>query len=75
MDPNAALKQIRSLIELVRQDKITDSELYDLAYLIEGLDNWLSKGGVLPEAWEMIQARMIVNLFSEAAARELKRAT
>jgi hypothetical protein len=57
MDPNATLAAIR---ELVKQIDNTDRgsaniDLVDLALdlieLIDGLDQWLSKGGFLPSAW------------------------
>jgi hypothetical protein len=57
MDPNATLAAIR---ELVKQIDNTDRgsaniDLVDLALdlieLVDGLDQWLSKGGFLPSAW------------------------
>lgn len=48
MDPNSTLAEIRSLLS-----KSDDLEaLSELPDLIEGLDNWLSRGGFLPREWE-----------------------
>ncbi len=52
MDPNQALKELRSLVaEYDRADEhidLTD----ELVSLFAGLDGWLSGGGFLPKAWE-----------------------
>ena len=56
MDPNACLAEIRQLIaESYRLDK-TDESLSPIATdrlveLIEGLDQWISRGGFLPKQW------------------------
>ena len=43
LDPNAVLNTIRALM-----DSTDDVELREA---IEDLDNWLSRGGFLPEDW------------------------
>jgi hypothetical protein len=52
VDPNAALAGIREIVATTYRDggaTLDDSSrLYDLA---ESLDNWLTKGGFLPDAW------------------------
>jgi hypothetical protein len=57
MDPNAALAEIRRLIDNLKFQIEPDTGLVDLddaSELIdrfEGLDGWLSKGGFLPTDW------------------------
>lgn len=46
MDPNATLAAIR---EITGRDEHADPEL---AELVDALDQWLSKGGFLPAAWQ-----------------------
>ena len=53
MDPDAALERIRELIELDTEGKtesVSDA-LTELGTLVQGLDEWLSKGGVPPKPW------------------------
>ena len=57
MDPNANLEELRELIALNanRPDGARDlrpDEVDRLCELVEALDDWLSKGGFLPSAWE-----------------------
>lgn len=63
MDPNEALKEIRELVtdlmkgerESTLSPEKTAQRLDDgdrLAELIDGLDEWLSKGGYLPGPWK-----------------------
>jgi hypothetical protein len=57
MDPNAALAEIRRLIDNLKFQIEPDTGLVDLddaSELIdrfESLDGWLSKGGFLPTDW------------------------
>jgi hypothetical protein len=44
MDPDAALKMLRAVID-------TDECPQYLADLVGALDGWLTAGGFLPEAW------------------------
>jgi hypothetical protein len=55
MDPNVALAQIRELVEALQQEP-DDSLAEALVDLVEGLDDWLSKGGFLPEPWAIGRA-------------------
>lgn len=57
MDPNAALKNIREAVgELRNQDDdgVLDgtSQVGFLLESVEALDEWLTKGGFLPTAWQ-----------------------
>lgn len=56
MDPNAALNNIREAVGELRQqddDGVLDgtSQVGFLLESFEALDEWLTKGGFLPEAW------------------------
>lgn len=54
MDPNAALKEMREIAS-TNLDLWNDNEIVvkfvQLVELFEGLDQWLSKGGHLPDDW------------------------
>lgn len=50
MDPNEALRQIRAAIDDWNEYEICDVE--SLITLVEGLDNWISGGGFLPNDWD-----------------------
>lgn len=50
MDPNTALSEIRSKI-LHLSDRHSTIDPVEIAYQFEALDEWLSKGGFLPDAW------------------------
>lgn len=54
MDPNKTLETIRKLItKLANEDEVwTVEDTEEFSYLVEGLDEWLSRGGFLPKAWE-----------------------
>lgn len=43
MDPNNALTRIR---ELIKEDGRSE-----LSCIVEGLDRWISTGGLIPNAW------------------------
>lgn len=66
MDPEAALKQIRSLVESIKEcidehDDINNmdrdnlealaGEADELVNTFDGLDQWMSRGGFLPRSW------------------------
>lgn len=54
MDPNKTLANIRAIIAELRRTNTTGKviELGDeLSWMIQDLDEWLSKGGFLPAAW------------------------
>jgi hypothetical protein len=55
MDPNTALENLRSAIRRWDNAPNTDALLIageDMRQASEALDEWLSKRGFLPEAWE-----------------------
>ena len=54
MDPNEALKEIRSILESDRRiqpSDLTVEQVARLHELVAGLDGWLSAGGFLPNDW------------------------
>lgn len=51
MDPNTALARMRALTERADSQQLTLEEGFELAELISGLDQWLSRGGFLPTDW------------------------
>lgn len=56
MDPEVALATIRRLIgEIHAADNLRDQAVLgeNLADVVEGLDEWLCKGGYLPDAWKV----------------------
>jgi hypothetical protein len=58
MDPDAALKEMRALVEEVLHDNNPSEEAAErLSELVEGLDGWISRGGFLPTAWQPKQPR------------------
>ncbi len=52
MDPNATLAEIRQLTKEILDGNGSEYDAARLAELVEGLDNWLSRQGFLPTAWE-----------------------
>lgn len=55
MDPNTALHDLREMIrDAEHPDQYTDREvaIEQLAASFEALDNWLSRGGLLPQEWD-----------------------
>lgn len=59
MDPNATLAEIRALtVALITADLSTSdliAKATRLAELTFALDEWITKGGFLPEAWHLAQ--------------------
>ena len=62
MDPNEALRQLRARFTIIDrllaglesdEKYIRNGDLSELIDLFQGLDEWLSKGGFLPDAWEV----------------------
>lgn len=56
MDPNETLRQLREKIAEARQweanpyhEETSGEEVYQL---FDDLDDWLSKGGILPKDWQ-----------------------
>jgi hypothetical protein len=57
MDPDAALAQIRELIIKQQTEcELSESDAADLVELIDGLDEWLTKGGFLPTEWNALRS-------------------
>ncbi len=52
MDPNANLAEQRRIRNAIRIGQYTRNDVDRLAELIEALDEWISRGGFLPEAWQ-----------------------
>lgn len=55
MDPNANLKEMLQIAKNIDNNEIyheiDPQDVFDLAKLVLSLDNWLRKGGFLPDAW------------------------
>lgn len=51
MDPNKTLKDLREIVSLYNEGDADHWEIERAVELVEALDEWLSKGGFLPEAW------------------------
>lgn len=53
MDPNQALKNARKALARFRADETTeqDDNACELVDAFEALDEWLTKGGFMPDAW------------------------
>ncbi len=51
MDPNAMLEEILYVVKY-RNDLHPEFDYSSLLDAISNLDEWLSKGGFLPERWE-----------------------
>ena len=55
MDPNETLRRMRELaaeIPKLDMESLADHwKATELAELVEALDNWITKGGFLPAAW------------------------
>jgi hypothetical protein len=53
MDPNIVLENIRSLVARIQDDPCSSiqDDADSLASLIQSLDEWLMKGGFLPNEW------------------------
>ena len=62
MDPNETLRELRELADKVAaqdmdvysdpEDRADAARAGDLAAGVQALDEWLSRGGFLPDAWE-----------------------
>ena len=57
MDPNATLEHIRDLAGVLRMyNGNPASKADELVDAINDLDEWLSKGGFLPDDWQEVDA-------------------
>lgn len=55
MDPNEVLDGIRWMVNYLNDPDETDHErtaAWDLAEMVDHLDQWLSAGGFLPTDWD-----------------------
>lgn len=55
MDPNETLKEMRRLSNLIDQTEdewLRGQYAEELCWAVDSMDEWLSKGGFLPTAWE-----------------------
>lgn len=57
MNPNAALARIRHLAAAVTRSDATLSDVDELGCAVRDLDDWLTRGGFLPEAWRDAHGR------------------
>lgn len=54
MDPNAALRELRAIMALIREHRrMTPEQLDHMAELFDALDGWLSRGGFFPSPWAL----------------------
>lgn len=57
MDPNENLKEQRKIVAEINAARDADADAFDfdkvmrLADLVQAMDEWMTKGGFLPEAW------------------------
>lgn len=54
MDPNETLRLLRLTVKQMRADEdpaVRKAHADEIAEYVEALDEWLSSGGFLPEAW------------------------
>lgn len=53
MDPNATLTEIRELAYRIVEERDSRESTYDrLAELVQALDEWITRGGFLPNDWK-----------------------
>lgn len=55
MDPNEALRKAREASEAIGKDTTAEeaaANAVDLMMYFDALDQWLTKGGFAPEAWD-----------------------
>lgn len=52
MDPDANLKEQRGIIERADEMEVDGDDLLRLTDLVKALDEWITKGGALPKAWQ-----------------------
>lgn len=74
MDPNATLEEMRTLAEaLIEADDPDPGDVERLAHLVQALDQWITKGGFLPAAWQH-GAGLVADLAQARAERADARA-
>lgn len=52
MDPTETLRQIREHAQAAREGTDVRGHERHIRWLVEDLDEWLSRGGFLPAPWE-----------------------
>lgn len=52
MDPNATLADIRALIGIQKDGELESYQVDRLCDLVDALDEWIIKGGLLPKTWQ-----------------------
>lgn len=53
MDPDEALRELRALCARVQAEhRLSQADVERGAELFAGLDDWLSRGGFIPVAWQ-----------------------
>jgi hypothetical protein len=52
MDPNTTLESIRFYAERIERNGATYSDAADIVELIRVLDDWMQRGGALPDDWK-----------------------
>lgn len=58
MDPNANLEEQRRIVAKILSGRGNDADAYQLAELVQALDEWIGRGGFLPSAWVRMGAQM-----------------
>lgn len=52
MDPNQTLRELRDLVETIKYERGQNvNSFYDILDLWSALDQWITRGGSLPENW------------------------
>lgn len=57
MDPDANLAEIRRLVARMTDGPMFEHDAARLVVLVAALDEWLTRGGFLPQAWRQGGAR------------------
>jgi hypothetical protein len=52
MDPNATLRQLRELVKEFNKQHDFEHPQRELVDTIVDLDEWLTRGGFLPDSWK-----------------------
>lgn len=77
MDPNANLKRQLEIARLLTGEDTThdavEDDVKELGELVCALDEWIRKGGFLPEAWQSAKRRnLVAKLLRRAREEERK---
>jgi hypothetical protein len=52
MDPDECLRTIREIVQRIDDEDHLESDLPELVDAFSSLDEWLGKGGFLPDDWK-----------------------